>query len=108
MPTWIVNFDAESHVDRSIDNPKPFLENNRPVTYVLFEAARRLLAETDAHMKTNSDFCTFQRMRCVAHSGQRESLASRLLTLPIHRMLPQKVPLTILSWPIGIRTKFQL
>ena len=27
-PTWTVNFAAETHVDRSIDDPRPFLATN--------------------------------------------------------------------------------
>lgn len=37
----IINFAAESHVDRSIDDPAPFIENNIRGTQVLLEAARR-------------------------------------------------------------------
>jgi len=37
----IVNFAAESHVDRSIANPKPFIETNILGTYSLLEAARK-------------------------------------------------------------------
>jgi len=37
----IVNFAAETHVDRSIANPKPFLETNIMGTYSLLEAARK-------------------------------------------------------------------
>ena len=37
----IVNFAAESHVDRSISNPKPFIETNVLGTYSLLEAARK-------------------------------------------------------------------
>ena len=55
-PTWIVNFAAESHVDRSIDNPEPFLKTNTFGTYVLLEAARRLLARADEHMKRHFRF----------------------------------------------------
>lgn len=36
----IVNFAAETHVDRSIANPKPFIETNIVGTYTLLEAAR--------------------------------------------------------------------
>jgi len=38
----IVNFAAESHVDRSIANPKPFLETNILGTYSLLEVTRKL------------------------------------------------------------------
>jgi dTDP-glucose 4,6-dehydratase len=37
----VVNFAAESHVDRSIDNPAIFLETNTLGTLVLLESARR-------------------------------------------------------------------
>lgn len=36
----IINFAAESHVDRSIANPRPFIETNIVGTYSLLEAAR--------------------------------------------------------------------
>ena len=37
----IINFAAESHVDRSIANPRPFIETNILGTYSLLEAARK-------------------------------------------------------------------
>ncbi len=37
----IVNFAAESHVDRSIANPLPFIETNILGTYSILEAARK-------------------------------------------------------------------
>ena len=43
-PSAIVNFAAESHVDRSIDTPRPFLDTNVGGTFVLLEAARRHVA----------------------------------------------------------------
>lgn len=38
----IVNFAAETHVDRSIANPRPFIETNVLGTYTILEAARKL------------------------------------------------------------------
>ncbi len=38
----VVNFAAESHVDRSIDDPAPFIESNIKGTQMLLEAAKRL------------------------------------------------------------------
>ncbi|NLG80848.1 MAG: dTDP-glucose 4,6-dehydratase [Firmicutes bacterium] len=40
-PAVVVNFAAESHVDRSILDPAPFMETNVCGTQVLLEAARR-------------------------------------------------------------------
>jgi len=37
----VVNFAAESHVDRSIANPKPFIETNVLGTYSILEAIRK-------------------------------------------------------------------
>ena len=40
QPSQIVNFAAESHVDRSIDGPRTFIETNIRGTFELLEAAR--------------------------------------------------------------------
>jgi dTDP-glucose 4,6-dehydratase len=42
-PTFVVNFAAESHVDRSIDGPRTFVETNLGGTFELLEASRALL-----------------------------------------------------------------
>jgi dTDP-glucose 4,6-dehydratase len=43
-PRWLVNFAAESHVDRAIDGPEPFVRTNVLGTFRLLEAARRFAA----------------------------------------------------------------
>ena len=43
-PTRVVNFAAESHVDRSIDAPRDFIDTNIVGTFELLEAARSLFA----------------------------------------------------------------
>jgi dTDP-glucose 4,6-dehydratase len=45
-PRAVVNLAAETHVDRSIDSPAPFIETNVRGTFVLLDAARRLLARS--------------------------------------------------------------
>lgn len=40
-PEWVVNFAAETHVDRSIDDPREFVTTNVVGTCELLEAARR-------------------------------------------------------------------
>lgn len=40
-PRAVLNLAAESHVDRSIDSPKPFIDTNIVGTFVLLETARR-------------------------------------------------------------------
>jgi dTDP-glucose 4,6-dehydratase len=44
-PRWVVNFAAESHVDRSIDNPYPFIHTNVTGTLVLLDTIRRFLKQ---------------------------------------------------------------
>jgi len=44
-PTWVVNFAAESHVDRSIDGPRAFIETNIVGTFELLDAARLYVRE---------------------------------------------------------------
>jgi dTDP-glucose 4,6-dehydratase len=51
-PSAIVNFAAESHVDRSIDGPGEFVRTNINGTFELLEAARALLAGADAGTRT--------------------------------------------------------
>ena len=46
-PTALLNFAAESHVDRSIDDASDFIQTNVVGTFVLLEAARRYLAGLD-------------------------------------------------------------
>ena len=43
-PTHILNFAAESHVDRSIDGPRAFIDTNIVGTFELLEAARNHFA----------------------------------------------------------------
>jgi dTDP-glucose 4,6-dehydratase len=43
-PDAVMNLAAETHVDRSIDSPRPFVDTNVVGTLVLLEASRRLLA----------------------------------------------------------------
>jgi dTDP-glucose 4,6-dehydratase len=40
QPSWVVNFAAESHVDRSIDGPRAFVRTNIVGCFELLEAAR--------------------------------------------------------------------
>jgi len=46
-PTSVVNFAAESHVDRSIDDPSPFVETNIVGAFTLLEVSRRYLAQSN-------------------------------------------------------------
>ncbi len=50
----IVNFAAETHVDRSISDPRPFLESNIMGTYSLLEAEREL-ERSIKHVQVSTD-----------------------------------------------------
>ena len=43
-PDAVLNLAAETHVDRSIDGPRPFIDTNIVGTFVLLEAARAFVA----------------------------------------------------------------
>ena len=47
-PAAVLNLAAETHVDRSIDGPRPFIDTNIVGTFVLLEAARAFAAGLDA------------------------------------------------------------
>jgi dTDP-glucose 4,6-dehydratase len=48
QPDTVVNFAAETHVDRSIDDPSAFVHTNVLGTFELLEASRRHLAKVEA------------------------------------------------------------
>jgi len=52
-PDVVVNFAAETHVDRSINEPAPFLRTNVEGVFKLLEAARRLDVPRLVHISTD-------------------------------------------------------
>jgi dTDP-glucose 4,6-dehydratase len=55
-PEAVVNFAAESHVDRSIDDPSAFVRSNTVGVFELLEGARRHLAEVPAEERQRFRF----------------------------------------------------
>ena len=49
----VVHFAAESHVDRSIYDPGPFIETNVNGTFILLQAARKMRMERFVHVSTD-------------------------------------------------------
>jgi dTDP-glucose 4,6-dehydratase len=47
-PAAVMNLAAETHVDRSIDSPQPFIDTNIVGTFVLLEASRQFVASAPA------------------------------------------------------------
>jgi dTDP-glucose 4,6-dehydratase len=55
-PTSVLNFAAESHVDRSIDGPGVFIRTNINGTFELLDATRAYLAEAEITLKERFRF----------------------------------------------------
>lgn len=49
----VIHFAAETHVDRSISNPKSFVHSNTVGTYTLLDAARKADVERFVHISTD-------------------------------------------------------
>lgn len=56
QPSSIVNFAAESHVDRSIDTPEPFVETNVLGTLRLLQSTKEYFSSLEAKSKENFRF----------------------------------------------------
>lgn len=56
QPTGVVNFAAETHVDRSIDDPKPFIDTNIVGVSVLLSEARSYFQRVDASLQNQFRF----------------------------------------------------
>src|SRR5712691_4395436 len=55
-PDAVINLAAETHVDRSIDGPRPFIDTNIVGTFVMLEAARAHLGVLDADARQRFRF----------------------------------------------------
>ena len=55
-PSVLVNLAAETHVDRSIENPRPFIETNIVGTYVLLESTRKYLKTQNTRKQADFRF----------------------------------------------------
>ena len=52
-PNAIINLAAETHVDRSIDNPRDFIQTNVVGTFELLEAARAYFSQLDSESRSS-------------------------------------------------------
>jgi dTDP-glucose 4,6-dehydratase len=57
-PDAVMNLAAETHVDRSIDGPRPFVDTNVVGTLVLLEAARKFKTRRFLHVSTDEVYGT--------------------------------------------------
>jgi len=56
QPAAVLNLAAETHVDRSIDSPRPFVDTNIVGTFVLLEAARRYVTSVSGSLREQFRF----------------------------------------------------
>ena len=63
QPDAVVNFAAESHVDRSIDGPEPFVQTNVVGTLRLLEAFKAYHQSQANDRQASLRFCMFPPMR---------------------------------------------
>src|SRR6476646_12110539 len=55
-PSAVLNLAAETHVDRSIDGPRPFIDTNIVGAFVLLEASRAYVDQLDADARDRFRF----------------------------------------------------
>ena len=63
-PHFVINFAAETHVDRSIHSPEEFIQTNINGTFYLLESIRKYWQ--DMADKITFDSCMYQLMRFMA------------------------------------------
>lgn len=105
----VVNFAAESHVDRSIENPQLFLNTNILGTQNLLDAARAawVMGRDEQGYPTCARVCATircQPTRCMAHLGQRASLPKTHRFVRTAPTVHQKHRPTTLFVPIATLT----
>ena len=99
-PDIVVNFAAESHVDRSIENPEVFLDTNIKGTAVLMDACRT----------ESSVIIRFPQMRFTEIfllTDRTSSSQRKLRSIQAARTAPPKQVLTFLFWHITELTACQ-
>ena len=69
----IVNFAAESHVDRSIKSPDEFIQSNIVGTYNLLAAAKTIWSKSDKNMEANCRFHQISTDEVCGMLGKEES-----------------------------------
>ena len=94
-PTWVVNFAAESHVDRSIDGPRVFIRPTSTARLNFWMPRVCMWRPLMLRHARASVFCMCLPMRSTAPSVPGACFPKRPHTLPILRMLPPKPRRTI-------------
>ena len=93
-PRAIVNFAAETHVDRSIDGPKAFVQTNVVETLELLEAALAYWQGLEGEERLGSASCTSRQTRSTAPWVPKGSSPRRRPTGPTRRTRHPRRPRT--------------
>ena len=67
QPRAVINFAAESHVDRSIEGPAEFVQTNVVGSFRLLEAVRQYWEGRTKRREEIFDSCIFRLTKCTAH-----------------------------------------
>ena len=65
QPDIIIHLAAETHVDRSIEEPDKFIQTNIVGTYILLKEARNYWLTLEDNKKKISDFIMYPQMKCT-------------------------------------------
>ena len=85
-PSAVINFAAESHVDRSIDGPAEFVETNVLGTFRLLEESRNYWRSLPDAEKESFRFSTYLLTKFTDRSALLESLRKQHPTPRTHRI----------------------
>ena len=95
-PRAVINFAAESHVDRSIHGPEDFIQTNIIGTFRLLEAVRGYWSGLNNETKRASVSFTFRPTRSMAPWPRANQLSAKpTATSPTARTRPAKRQATI-------------
>ena len=97
-PDVVVNFAAESHVDRSIENPEVFLDTNIKGTAVLMDACRKYGITRYHQVSTDEVYGDLPLDRPIC------SLRKRLPSIPAAPTALPRHPRICWCWPITAPT----
>lgn len=90
-PDYVINFAAESHVDRSIKNPEIFVESNVLGTVNLLQCCKDAWYDATAKTwKEGKNTCRFPPTRSTAHWAPRAISWRRPRCAPTARTLPPR------------------
>jgi dTDP-glucose 4,6-dehydratase len=99
-PTAVINFAAETHVDRSIDDPAAFVRTNVLGTFELLEAARPSSRRATPPRARRSASCTSRPTRCTGRWVRPARSARRPPTSPTRPTPPPRPAPTTSYAPI--------